>query len=108
MRASDLELELEFQLRASGIDDYERELLLVPGRRFRSDFVWPDDRLVVEVEGGTWSRGRHTRGSGFHRDCEKYNALTLLGWRVLRFDSQMVNDGTALGVIETALGREAA
>lgn len=53
-------------------------------RRFRFDFAWPDERVALEVEGGAWTGGRHTRGIGFIRDMEKYNLAACLGWRVLR------------------------
>ena len=59
-------------------------------RRFRFDFAFPIERVAVELEGGVWSGGRHTRGAGYESDCEKYNLASLLGWRVLRFTSSML------------------
>ena len=56
--------------------------------------------ILVEIEGGTWSRGRHTRGSGFSKDCEKYNTAAALGWRVFRFPAGMVEDGSAIKFLE--------
>lgn len=56
-------------------------------RRWRFDFADPVHRIGIECEGGAWSRGRHTRGSGFIADAEKYNAATVLGWKVLRYCS---------------------
>lgn len=53
-------------------------------RRWRFDYAIPAARVAIEVEGGAWTRGRHTRGKGFLNDIEKYNAATLLGWRVFR------------------------
>ena len=45
------------------------------GRNWRCDFAWPDRRLIVEVEGGVYSQGRHTRPSGFTKDLEKFVPL---------------------------------
>lgn len=67
-----------------------------PIRKWRFDFAWPDYKLAVEVEGGTWSQGRHTTGSGHMKDCDKYNQAAMLGWCVLRFTSNHINDGSAL------------
>ena len=75
-------------------------------RRWRFDLAWIDRKLAVEIEGGTWSHGRHTRGKGFRGDCEKYAEALCLGWRVLRVTTAMVNDGTALGYIERLLKEE--
>lgn len=60
------------------------EMQFHPERKWRFDFAWIEQRLALEVEGGAWSGGRHTRGSGFTSDIEKYNEATRLGWRVLR------------------------
>lgn len=63
----------------------EREFYFHPERRWRFDFAFPSSRVAVEMEGGTWTGGRHARGSGVAGDCEKYNAATMLGWSVLRY-----------------------
>jgi len=43
--------------------------------------------IAVEIEGGVWTGGRHTRGAGFRQDMEKYNEATAMGWRVFRVDT---------------------
>lgn len=53
-------------------------------RKWRLDFALPQILVAIEIEGGIWSGGRHVRGSGFINDCEKYNAATLAGWRIVR------------------------
>jgi len=63
-----------------------------PSRKWEFDFAWPDQKLAVEIEGGIWIRGRHNRGAGYEQDCEKYNQAVLLGWRVLRFTPEMVEN----------------
>jgi len=59
-------------------------------RRWRFDFAWPSAMTAIEIDGGAYSRGRHTRGKGFEADLEKLNAAALLGWRVFRFTPQML------------------
>jgi very-short-patch-repair endonuclease len=63
--------------------------------------------LAVELEGGTWSSGRHTRGVGFANDCEKMNEAVIMGWHVLRFPSEQVTDGTAVNTTMRAIGVKA-
>lgn len=82
---------------------YQREIALVPGRKWRVDFWIPAKDIAVEVEGGTWSNGRHSRGFGFENDARKYNALALIGVKVLRFTTQMVESGEAIDIIRQAL-----
>ena len=80
-----------------------REVLFHPTRKWRFDFAWPFYQIALEIEGGTWVSGRHSRGAGMRADCEKYNAAVLAGWKVLRVTSDMVKDGSALNLVEQAL-----
>ena len=72
-------------------------------RRWRIDYAWPNHKLAVEREGGIWVRGRHTRPQGFLKDLEKYNELTLKGWRLLRFTPKDLITMDAIKKIGTVL-----
>ena len=69
----------------------EREHRFDPERRWRFDFAHPASRVAVEVEGGTWVRGRHTRPQGFRADCEKYNRAAAEGWAVFRLTGELLS-----------------
>lgn len=100
---SRLEFILALQLEDAGIS-FEREYRFDKNRLWRFDFAMPDQKLAIECEGAVWSNGRHTRGSGYINDLEKYNEATLQGWRVLRYWSEMIENGAAIRQIEAALG----
>lgn len=96
---------LALHLRANKID-FDREVCLIPGRKWRVDFLLRPS-LVVEVEGGSWMMGRHQRPGGFEADIAKYNALTLAGYSILRFTTAMVVSGKAIDTILPLLGNAA-
>lgn len=100
---SALEEKLLFQIRATQLPEPVREFKFHHARRWRADFCWPDARLMVEVEGGHWTGGKHTRGSGFDSDCEKYAEAALAGWRVIRCTGTHIKSGEALEWIRRAL-----
>lgn len=83
-----------------------REFRFHETRRWRSDFAFPEQKVLIEFEGGVYTNGAHVRGKHFESDCEKYNAAALLGYRVLRFTIDMVTSGYALQTIEQALTGE--
>jgi very-short-patch-repair endonuclease len=86
---------MALHLRANDIA-FEREVCLIPGRKWRVDFLLSPLRLVVEVEGGSHQMGRHQRPMGFEADCSKYNALMMAGYTVLRYTTAMVQRGDAI------------
>lgn len=67
------------------------EFRFCESRKWRFDFAHPGSRVAIELECGVYSGGRHTRGSGFEGDCEKYNAAQEQGWRVFRFTGGMLS-----------------
>jgi very-short-patch-repair endonuclease len=103
MSDSRLETELEWQIRAAKLPKPHREYHAIDGRRWRWDFAWPDHRLLLEVQGGIWRKGGHTTGEGITRDCEKLNAATLAGWRVLSVTAEHIRNGQALEMVESNL-----
>jgi hypothetical protein len=58
---------------------------IIPQRDSNGNIVRADIQVAVEIEGGVFRRGRHTRGKGFSNDCDKYNAAVSQGWRILRY-----------------------
>ena len=92
-----LEQTFLLHLRRLGIPEPVREMQFHPSRRWRFDFAWPTWKLAVEVDGGTYARGRasgHTSITGMARDREKDAEAAILGWTTLRIDAVHVKDGT--------------
>ncbi len=73
------------------------------GRKWAFDLAWPALLVAFEREGGTWTGGRHIRGKGYERDCEKYSEAAIRGWVVIRATTDMIADGRALALLERAL-----
>lgn len=83
---------------------FEQEYKFHPERKWRADFLITGKKILVEVEGGIWSGGRHTRGKGYLGDMEKYNEAAAMGYTVLRFSTEQVKSGLALKKIEQLVG----
>jgi hypothetical protein len=90
-------------LRYAGLPAPEQEYRFDAERKWSFDLAWPALRLAVEINGGAWTNGRHTRGQGYINDLEKLNRAQLAGWLVLQFTPEQAMDGTALAVIEQAI-----
>lgn len=74
----------------------EREVMLVPGRKWRCDFFHRASGTVIECEG--LGKG-HQNVPSFLKDAEKYLELTLLGYTVVRLTSELVTEGNLKRVI---------
>ena len=111
---SEAETLLAVQLEQAGIP-FETEVKFHPDRKWRADFmVRPGDpfsskwspAILIEIDGGTWSLGRHNRPSSIAKEYEKGAAAAILGYRVIHCTTEQVNDGTCLSWIRQALGQE--
>ena len=103
MSASQLEAELALQIKALGLPEPIREYQAIKGRKFRFDFAWLEHRLLVEVNGGTHTKGAHSTGQGIARDYEKIRLGQDFGWRVYPFDGKAIKSGEAVEIIRQAL-----
>lgn len=113
------------QLAAAAVQDYCRrqgypvptkEYQFAYPRRFRFDLAWivslprgdrggcENNRIALEFQGGSWTGGRHTRGAGFARDCQKFSEAAVRGWRVLLCTHRQMNDGTVFGYLDRIFG----
>src|SRR6185312_3510938 len=93
---------LAFQLQSSHLP-FERQVQIHPDRRFRADFYIRAVRLVIEVEGGGFVNGRHSRGKGIESDAEKSFYIARMPARLIRVTPDHIKDGRALKWIQEAL-----
>lgn len=100
---STIEETLALHIRTNKLPVVTREHRFHPTRKWRFDFAWLEQKIAAECEGAIWVNGRHTRGAGFEADCEKYNAATLMGWRIFKFTPRMVQTGAAIAQLQEVL-----
>jgi very-short-patch-repair endonuclease len=76
-----------------------------PFRKYQLDFVWEKEKVCLEVDGGGFIHGAHSRGSGQWKDMLKRNEATLMGWKVFVVTPKMLTleDGRAALLLEQAL-----
>ena len=61
-------------------------------KRYRLDFAHPNSCTGIEIQGGVYNRGRHVTGSGYERDCRKYNLAYTSEWTIFLLTSTMAKD----------------
>ncbi len=102
---------MEAMCLAHSLPEPVREFKFHPTRNWRFDFAWPKTSVLdghyygvaLEIDGGAWTRGRHTRGKGFIADMEKLNEAQLLEWVVLRCTPADIKSGAAFALLRRAL-----
>lgn len=89
------------------VEGWEREYKFYPGRRCAFDYANPRQLIAIEIEGGTWIKGRHVTGAGSNKDMIKYNAATRRGWSLFRYPappqiyiSKVTNEETLASVLK--------
>lgn len=96
MTQSSWETYFALQITEAGLPAPVREYKFHPSRRFRFDFCYPDLLLGIEIDGATYSGGRHTTGAGYSKDCEKFALAAIEGYRVIRITTQQVSKGLGI------------
>lgn len=104
MKRSKLEIELDSQLEEAGLlEGSVAEYRFHPTRRWLMDRAWPSKKIYVEVQGGIFIRGRHSRPKGQLNDMEKMSEASIMGWRPILVCSVEIKNGQALDRIRRAL-----
>ena len=83
--------------------DFVSEFKFHETRQWRFDVAIPSLKIAIEYEGIMSRKSRHTTVTGYTKDCEKYNAATIAGWRVLRYNA--INYRSAGADVESIIGR---
>jgi hypothetical protein len=87
----------------SVLPGYTKEHIFHPERKWRFDYAWLDLKVALEIHGGVFTNGRHTRGKGFTEDKVKMNEAQLLGWIVIEATTAQVKNGQMLNWINEAV-----
>ena len=87
---SGLEVKVMRFLRAEGFPTPVRQKVIDEEGRFvgRVDLVFPERRLIIEVDSFRYHQGR----TSFENDRSRRNALTALGWLVVHVTSAMLRE----------------
>jgi len=96
-------LEITEQCLYAGLQVPVKEFRFAPPRRWRFDFAWPTQKVALEVQGGLFVSGRHSRGAALVKEHEKLNAAASHGWRVLFCTPRQALNGEALDIIAATL-----
>lgn len=76
---------------------------LVPGRKFRVDYLFREARIVIERNGQIWKQGGHSSGAGLLGDYEKVNLLQLEGFRVFQFTPDQMFKAETIAILKQAM-----
>jgi hypothetical protein len=68
---------------AAGLPAPVPEFRFAPPRRWRFDWALVEHKVAIEVQGGLFIQGRHSRGPALLKEHEKLNEAACLGWRVM-------------------------
>ena len=94
------------QLDLAGLPQPEREVYFALPRKWRADFCFRAEMVIVEYQGiFGGANASHASLGGLKRDYEKFTEASLLGYVVILITAESVNDGRAVAWVERALKR---
>lgn len=89
-----------------------------PERKWRFDYAWPPKMeprdcggaliptsppIALEVQGGLFVNGRHSRGAALLKEHEKLSEAAVLGWRILYCTPDKLCSPVTIDLIKRAL-----
>ena len=87
-----------------GIPEPVYEYKFHPVRRWRMDLAWIEQKVYLEVQGGIFVQGRHSRGAAMLKEWQKINTASGMGWRVLYCQPKDLCTMGVSEIIRTAIG----
>lgn len=76
-----------------------REFPAIEGRRFRFDFYCVEASVLIEIQGGAFTGGRHTRGVGMSSDCEKSRLAQMQGYKCFAYTGQQITKANLTALV---------
>ncbi len=95
--------------KAYGLPEPEAEFKFSPPRKWRFDWYfeilsgYEFKGVGLEIQGGLFIQGRHTRGAALLKEYEKINEAQIFGYKVLMVTPQQVESGEAFKLVKRAL-----
>lgn len=82
---------------------------IVPGRRYRYDFAYHPAKVLFEVNGGTYAKGRsgHSSHAGISRDADKTNRGQMAEYTVFLLTTDQLNREYISELIQFCLNKQA-
>lgn len=84
-QSSTAEVSLAKLLKSAGLESCVRQYKYVPGRKFEADFCFVEEKLIIEVDGGIYTRRAHGSIGGIISDMKRTNQASMFGYRVMRY-----------------------
>lgn len=79
------------QIRDAGLPEPLREFQFHPVRRWRADFAWPEQKVLVEIQGGLYGQRKSRHVTNVEADYEKINNALALGYGTFQFGRKALN-----------------
>jgi hypothetical protein len=92
--------EFETVWRRNNGPELQKEFQFYTDRKWRADYKVVGHKVLIELEGGIYTKSRHTTAGGYIEDCMKYNKAQLLGYTVYRIPTGCATDKVIGEIIE--------
>ena len=78
----------------------ETEHLFHEVRKWRMDYVHRDTKTAIELDGGVYVQGRHSRAKGIQDACDKKNSAIQMGWDVFVLCTGIITEDRVRAIVE--------